>query len=92
MGKRAFDMLETIIENNLPESISGTYDVPGGTNHSTVRFEEIDGGAGTRWIWENDMTCDSLMMKIMSALMPGAFKKQTAKHMQAFKDFAEGQV
>jgi len=84
MGKREFDMT-----NNLPDSISGTYDVPGGQSASTVRFEEIVGGRRTRWHWDMEMQCESLMMKIMAFLMLGAFKKQTAKHMQAFKTFAE---
>jgi len=89
MGKREFDMIETITDNNLPESMSGTYDVPGGRSASTVRFEEIDDGKRTRWHWDMEMQCDTLMMKIMAFLMPGAFRKQTAKHMQAFKTFAE---
>lgn len=89
MGKRKFDMIETITENNLPESMSGTYDVPGGRSASAVLFEEIDGGRRTRWHWFMEMECDSLMMKLLAFLMPGAFKKQTAKHMQAFKTFAE---
>lgn len=90
MGKRAFDMLETITENNLPDFMSATYDVPGGKSVSTVKFEDIDDGKRTRWVWDMEMHCDSVMMRIMAFIMPGAFKKQTAKHMQAFKAFAEG--
>ncbi len=84
---RKLEMIETITVRDLPGEFSGTYEAPGVFNTITNSFEEIDGG--TRWVAENEFRFSSLMMKMMSFLMPGAYRKQTVEHMQAFKGFAE---
>ena len=90
MGKRDTEMIETILTHDLPREFSGTYEANNVWNHMTNRFEIVD-ATTTRWISENEFKAKGLFMKLMIALMPGAFKKQTRIFMQNFKAFAEGQ-
>ncbi|MEV4416825.1 SRPBCC family protein [Catellatospora sp. NPDC049609] len=43
----------------------------------------------TLWESENEYRFSGLMMRLVGLLMPGAFRKQSLKHMQDFKAFAE---
>ena len=52
-------------------------------------FEE-DGPDRTRWITRNEFRGEG-MMRLIMWLMPGAFRKQSLKHMKDFKQFAESQ-
>lgn len=89
MNGREIEMTETITSRNLPEEFSGTYETSGVLNIVRNRFEEIDGG--TNWIADNEFRFTSLPMKLMGFFMPGAFRKETMKHLRAFKEFAESQ-
>ncbi|MCO6509838.1 MAG: SRPBCC family protein [Aridibacter famidurans] len=89
MNGRKIEMIETITSRNLPDEFSGTYETEGVFNLVRNRFEEIDGG--TNWVADNEFRFTSLAMKLMAFFMPGAFKKETMKHLKAFKDFAESQ-
>ncbi|MEM9000566.1 MAG: SRPBCC family protein [Bacteroidota bacterium] len=87
MGKREFDMVETIIKRNLPDELHTTYDTKGVHNMQKNFFKEDDGK--TKWISESEFQFSGAMMKLMAFLMPGAFKKQSMKYQQDFKNFAE---
>ena len=87
MGNRRVEMIETITSRNLPDTMGGTYEAKGVFNLITVRFIDLDGK--TRYVSEQEFRFSGLFMKLMARLMPGAFKKQTMKYMQAFKEFAE---
>ncbi|WP_136468358.1 SRPBCC family protein [Flagellimonas onchidii] len=87
MGKREFDMIETIIKKNLPEEMYTTYDTKGVHNVQKNYFKEENGK--TRWISESEFQFSGLGMKIMAFMMPGAFKKQSQKYLEDFKAFAE---
>lgn len=87
MGKREMVMVETIIKRNLPEEMHTTYDTKGVHNIQKNYFKEEDGK--TRWISESEFQFSGLGMKLMGFLMPGAFKKQSLKYMEDFKNFAE---
>jgi uncharacterized protein YndB with AHSA1/START domain len=89
MGNREIEMLETITVRRLPDEFSGTYDAPG--VHNIVKnsfYPTADGG--TRWVTHNEFQFTSLMMKLMGFFMPGAFRKESEKHLESFKRFAEG--
>jgi len=86
-GKRRIEMLETIIKRDLPYSFSGTYTAKGVYNRIDNRFEDLK-EEGTRWTAENEFEFKGFM-KLMGWLMPNAFKKQSMKYMEMFKDFAE---
>ncbi|MDE0112115.1 MAG: SRPBCC family protein [Albidovulum sp.] len=87
MGKRSIVMSETVRESNLPERISYVYEAKGVWNPVDNHFQEISSGA-TRWRFKTEFQCKGFM-RIMSFFLPGAFKKESRRHMQAFKAFAE---
>lgn len=87
MGKREIEMVETITERDFPERFSGTYEAKGVWN--VVENTFTDQGEGrTGWRIDTEFRCSGLM-KVFAFLMPGAFKKQTAKMQSDFKAFAE---
>lgn len=90
MGKREIEMLETITERNLPDTFSGTYEAKGCWNEVNNRFIE-NGPEKTKWRVDTEFRCSGFFMKVMSTLMPGAFRKQTSKYMKQFKAFAENE-
>lgn len=87
MGKREIDMIETIITNNLPKEFSATYEAKGVWNEMKNHFEAIDEKT-TRWHSDSYFKFSGFM-KLMGFFMPGAFKKQSQKSLDLFKDFAE---
>lgn len=89
-GKRKISMLETIIENNLPDSISSSYELNGVYNEVHNRFEVFTPNT-TRYITEHTFKFEKLSMKVMAFIAPFIFKKQSKKYMQDFKLFVEGQ-
>lgn len=90
MGKREMDMVETIIKRNFPEEFHATYDAKGVHNIQKNYFK--DEGGKTRWISESEFQFSKFGMKLMGFLMPGAFKKQSMKYAQDFKNFAENGI
>lgn len=89
MGKRKVRMIETIIESRFPDFFSGTYEANKVWNQVDNHFTEMDANT-THWKVVTEFKLKGAM-KIMGALMPGAFKKQTRKFVQDFKAFAENQ-
>lgn len=87
MGKREIEMIETISVRNLPEEFSATYEAKGVWNEVKNTFEETPEG-NTIWKTENEFKFKGFM-KLMAAVMPGAFKKQSFKYLVYFKEFAE---
>ena len=86
---REMELIETVLVRNLPDEMSGTYESKHTFNHMRNYFKEID-LRKTRWEAEIEYTeLRGLMMKIMSRIAPGMFKKQTQKWMDQFKAFAE---
>ncbi|NAS32763.1 SRPBCC family protein [Flavobacteriaceae bacterium R38] len=88
MGKREIEMTETIKKRNLPEEFHGTYEAKGVFNLQENYFKIIDDNT-TKWVSVSEFKFTTFTMKIMGALMPGAFKKQSYKYMTDFKNFAE---
>lgn len=87
MGRRNLEMVETILNQNLPDELHVTYKTKGVQNIQKNYFEEANGK--TRWISECDFQFSGFGMRIMGFLMPGAFKKQSLKYLEDFKAFAE---
>ena len=88
LGKREFNLIETITKNNFPEEFHATYNTKGMHNVQENFFEETPEGH-TKWISKCEFIPSGFMMRIMIFLMPGAFKKQSMKYMVNFKNFAE---
>jgi hypothetical protein len=89
MGKREMEMIETIKTRNLPHEFSGTYETKAGLNNVANRFVKIS-DSKTKHITEQEFLFKGIM-KIIAPLMKGAFKKQSMKYHEAFKNFAESQ-
>ena len=87
LGKRTITMVETVTSRNLPDELSGTYEAKGALNNCVNRFSEI-GEDRTLWKTENEFICSGFL-RIMAFLMPSGFKKETWRHMESFKRFAE---
>ena len=88
MGKREMEMIETITKRNLPEEFHATYDAKGVHNILNNYFEEIDDNT-TQWVSESEFQFQGFGMKLFGFLMPGAFKKQSQKYLNDFKNFVE---
>jgi carbon monoxide dehydrogenase subunit G len=88
MGKRRMVMKEMITANDLPETFSCRYDADGVRNFIDNRFIAVSENE-TRWEMDNVFEFEGFMMKIMGALMPFMFKKQTMTYAQNFKAWAE---
>jgi hypothetical protein len=86
-GKGEMAMVETILKRNFPDEFHATYDTKEVHNIQRNFFKEEDGK--TRWISESEFQFAGFGMKLIGFLMPGAFKKQSMKYAQDFKNFAE---
>lgn len=88
MGKRKMELIETITHKNLPHEFHGTYDTKGMHNIQENYFSKTDEGY-TKWISKSEFLPTSFVLRIMTLLMPGAFKKQSKIYFNDFKNFAE---
>lgn len=89
-GKRKIEMTETILERDLPDRFKMSYESPGVYNEVGNFFSEID-SEHTLYRTEHYFRFDGFGLKVMAFLMPGLFKKQSAKYLNDFKVFAEAQ-
>jgi carbon monoxide dehydrogenase subunit G len=89
MGKRKIEMIETINIRNLPNEFSGTYEANGVYNVVQNKFVKLSEDK-TKYITKQEFRFSGYMV-IISALMPGAFKKQSIKYLEDFKKFVEKQ-
>ncbi len=87
-GKRRFEMIETVIERNLPDQFDGRYEWRGGRNTVRNRFIEL-GQRRTKWKSTCLLEFDSFMMKAMGLLFRGIFRKQAMGVLRSFKAYAE---
>jgi len=88
MGKRKFELIETITKSNFPEEFHATYSAKGMHNAQENFFEETEEGH-TKWVSNCEFVPSGFMMRAMIFLMPAVFKKQSMKYMVDFKNFAE---
>jgi uncharacterized protein YndB with AHSA1/START domain len=91
MGKREFEMIETITVHSPPEEFAATYEAEGVWNLISNRLTETTDGT-TRWILNSHFKFPSLIMRLIALISPGMFKKQTMTFMLRFKEFAEKSV
>ena len=90
MGKRDIEMVETILVNELPDAFTATYEAK--NVHNVVENYFYDNQDGTtRYRTQNEFKMSG-MMKLFGWIMPGAFKKQSQKYLDLFKQFVEKEV
>ncbi|WP_353779531.1 SRPBCC family protein [Winogradskyella sp. 3972H.M.0a.05] len=87
-GKRKMELMETVTKRNFPDEFHATYNTKGMHNIQKNYFKETSEGH-TQWISESEFLPTNFMMRVMTFLMPRAFKKQTLKYLTDFKNFAE---
>ena len=87
-GKRKMELTETITKSNFPDELHATYNTKGMHNIQKNYFKESTDGS-TVWVSENEFLPTNFMMRVMTFLMPKAFKKQSLKYLTDFKNFAE---
>jgi len=87
-GKREMQLTETITKQNFPDEFHANYETKGMNNIQKNFFESTPDGK-TKWISNCEFIPTNFMMRVMTTLMPGAFKKQSKKYMEDFKNFAE---
>lgn len=86
-GKRDLKMVETIVKNNLPELKEVTYEAKNVFNKHKTQLETIDENS-TKMTVENHFKFSGFM-KLIAFFMPTAFRKQTMKYLNDFKNFVE---
>jgi uncharacterized membrane protein len=88
--KMKIELIETILENNLPHSFKGLYEHEKMDNTNTTKFEDL--GDKTVMISEIDyLEFKGIMMKIIGLLFKSKFREQSEKWMEQFKLLAEKQ-
>ena len=87
MGKREVEMVETIHKKNFPSEFVVQYEAKGVWNEVANHFSQTEEGK-TLWRATSHFKFGGFM-KLMGWLMPGAFKKETNKYLNRFKEFAE---
>jgi hypothetical protein len=90
-GKREMQLIETISKRDFPREFHANYDAKGMHNVQENFFEETPDDK-TKWISKCEFIPTNFMMKMMTTLMPGVFKKQSRKYMDDFKNFAENET
>ena len=89
-GKRRVEMVETILENNLPKEFKALYEAKGVKNWVDNEFL-MQNENTTQWVLTSDFRCTG-MLKLLTIFAPGMFKKATSKSMHLFRDLAEGKL
>ena len=88
-GKHEMELTETIISNNLPDSLEAVYHHKHMDNTHVTSFVEISENK-TKYVTEGEYTrINWVMPKLMSILFPGMYRKPAEKWMKNFKTFAE---
>jgi len=85
--KKEMKISETILEQNFPNQIKFAYQSPMGYNEVEMQFEKITDNS-VKQINNSYFELKGIM-KIMSFMLKGMFKKQSLKFMTAFKDYVE---
>ena len=88
LGKRKFELEETITHKNLPHELHGTYDTKGMHSIQENYFSENEENH-TLWTSKSEFLPTNFMLRLMTILMPGAFKKQSKVYLEDFKNFVE---
>ncbi len=83
------ELIETILENNLPDSFKALYEHKHMTNTMKVSFQDL-GNNKTHYISEIHYTkFNGFLIKLMAKIFPGMFRKQVLKWMHLLKDYCE---
>jgi hypothetical protein len=86
---KKFDLIETIIQNNLPNSFYAKYEHKNMSNTMLCRFIAISENE-TKFSSEIEYTeLKGFVIKLMAKLFPNLFKREVDKWLIRFKHFCE---
>jgi hypothetical protein len=86
---KEFELIETILVNDLPKEFVGQYEHIHMTNTMKNTFQEVRPGV-TLWNAEIEYTIlKGFVIKMIAKIFPSMFRKQTQKWLNQFKTFAE---
>ncbi|MGA6161357.1 SRPBCC family protein [Amycolatopsis magusensis] len=97
-GKRQIECTETITRRDpadlhgIPEGSVVHFDreIVGAGMWSVVRERLTEAGPeATLWVSESEYRFSGPLMRLMGLLLPGAFRKQSQRHLRDFRAFAE---
>ena len=86
---KKFDLIETILENNLPDIFYAKYDHIYTSNTMNVQFKEITPSVTEYHTEVEYLVFRGFIVKLMSKIAPSFFKKQVVKWMNRFKIYVE---
>ena len=89
-GKRKVEMMETVLKNNLPDSLEAYYEAPGAKNWVMNEFIVLS-DERTVWRLKSEFVCTGFL-RIIATLFPGTFRKSSLKSMHRFKEWVESTV
>lgn len=90
-GKNEMELIETITENNLPESFAANYHHVHMDNTMKCSFKSLSDDQ-TRYAYEYEYTrIEWVIPRLMTILFPNMYRKQGEKWITQFKDFVESQ-
>lgn len=87
IGRQRIEMTETLEITDKPDCFEATYRAEQAWHRMRCEFEDAGQGK-TRWKIFNDFQCKG-RARILTILLPGAFRRHTEAMMDAFQDFAE---
>ncbi|MFK7948820.1 MAG: SRPBCC family protein [Saprospiraceae bacterium] len=90
-SKLDMEITETIIENNLPESLIGFYHHEHMDNYMQYKFTWL---GNNKTLYESEIDyirINWIMPRLMAILFPSMYRKQVEKWMRQFKEFVEKQ-
>jgi len=83
------ELIETILENKLPDSFYALYEHKYTTNTMRVQLTDLADGS-TQYDSEMDYTqLNGFFIKMMAKIYPGMFRKQVEKWMNQFRAYCE---
>lgn len=90
-GKHTIELKETILTANLPAEKKALYEHIHMANTTSNSFAELPGKKTRFTMTVESVSIKGLLPKIIAAIMPGMFKRQTQKWVDNFKAFVEGE-
>ncbi|MGZ3899823.1 MAG: SRPBCC family protein [Bacteroidia bacterium] len=87
MGDRSVQMIENITVRNLSCEFTGADEMKGLVNIMKNKFARVN-DTTTWYISEQEFRFKG-MMRFIALLMLGAFRKQSMKYLESFKNFVE---
>lgn len=89
-GKRKMEMIETIVKKDLPQAWHATYEAKNVWNRQENSFISTPSNH-TIWRADSEFKFSGIMKFFALLYGKNGFKKQSMKHLVAFKEFAESQ-